>query len=200
MAEKEREMANSKVVLVIEVPLDGNTVASAMAKAVGASPYTEGAGAWESIRNIANFIETQLQGGIMISYADTAVSASTTGTFTGATTAGQTITINGVAFTARASNPAANEFVLSSNVTTQAANLAAAINASTTEGIINTVRATSALGVVTFYSVVPGPVGKNIALSEGLDNFTLADTTLSTGGTQAHNATYQAGVNVPTAS
>jgi len=47
---------------------------------------------------------------------------------------------------------------------------------------------------VTFFSIVPGSVGLNIPMTESLDNFTLADTTLSTGGTQAHNATLSAGL------
>lgn len=194
-------MANSKFTLVVETTLDGATTASEIGTGVGGNPYTTGAGAWDLVNKIGAFLQTQAQGrGLMISYSDTGVSASTTGTFTGAATAADTITINGVVFTARASAPAANEFVLSTNVTTGAANLAAAINASTTAGIINTVRATSAAGVVTFYSVVPGPVGLNIPITEALNNFTLAATTFATGGTQAHNATIQAGINVPTAS
>jgi len=168
---------------------------------VGGSSNTTGAGAWETVRQIARYIEGQAEagGGILIRYADTAVVASTTGTFTGAPTAGDTITVNGVAFTARATVTLANEFAIGSSVTATASNLVTAIQASTTTGVINTVGATSAAGAVTFFSIVPGPVGKNIILSESCNNFTLADTTMSTGGTQAHNATIQAGLNVATA-
>lgn len=193
----------SKLVLVIEVNDDAATVASALAPTgVAGNPFNAGADAWSWVNQLGSWIEgQQLSGrGILISYADTGVSASTTGTFTGAPTAADTITINGVVFTARASGAVADEFNIGSTVTATASALVAAINASTTTGILNTVRATSAAGVVTFYSVVPGPGGKNIPITESLDNFTLAAVTLSTGGTQAHNATIEAGFAVPTAS
>jgi len=193
-------MANSKFVLVVETTQDALTTASEIGTAVGGNPYTTGAGAWQLIDKIAAFIQSQAIGrGLLIRYADTAVSASTTGTFTGAPTAGDTITLNGVAFTARATASLANEFTIGSSVTATASNLVTAIQASTTAGVVNTVGATSAAGVVTFFSIVPGPVGKALVLSESCNNFTLADTTLSTGGTQAHNATIAAGINVATA-
>lgn len=188
-------MASSKFVLVVTSPDDGNTVASMIGTGVGGNPNTVGAGAWDTVRAISDYLVALAQGsGVNIRYYDTAVSASTTGTFTGAATATETITINGVVFTARNSAPAANEFVVSSTVATGAANLAAAVNASTTAGIINVVGATSALGVVTFFSIVPGEGGKNIPITEALSNFTLAATTFSTGGTKAHNATISAGL------
>lgn len=187
---------SSKLMIVLESNNDGATTASELTPTgVGGNPYTSGAGAADWFRNLATWIEAQIVGrGLKAWYSDTAVSASTTGTFTGATTAGQALTLNGVTFTARASAPAANEFVLSSNVTTQAANLAAAINASTSSAIAGVVGATSAAGVITLFSIATGPVGKLIAVSENLDNFTLADTTLSTGGTLAHNAIITTGV------
>lgn len=186
----------SKFILVCTTNVDGASTAAEMATAVAGSAVTAGSGSTEAIASIAQFINDSLIGsGIRIDYADTAVSASTTGTFTGDPLAGDTVTINGVAFTARASGAVANEYNFTAgSVTANAAALAACINASTTAGIINTVSATSALGVITFTSVVPGPVGKNIVLSESTSNFTLADTTMSTGGTQAHNATYSVGV------
>ena len=187
---------STKLILVCEVYQDGPSVAGSIAPTgVSGNPYTTGAGAWDAVRAIATFLDSQAIGsGIKIRYADTAVSASTTGTFTGAPSAAETMSINGVTFTARASGAVANEFNIGSSVTATASNLAAAINASTSSGILNTVSATSALGVVTFSSVVPGPVGKNIPISESLSNFTLADTTFSTGGTQSHSATISAGL------
>lgn len=188
---------SSKFVLVCEVNEDGASVAGEISPTgVAGNPYTAGAGAWEAIRNIANYIENSACSGrgIKITYSDTAVSASTTGTFTGSPSNGETMTVNGVTFTAETSGATGNQFNIGSSVTANAANLAAAINASTTAGVVNTVNATSALGVVTFFSVVPGPGGKNIPMSESLGNFTLAQTTLTTGGTQAHNAVISAGV------
>ncbi len=187
---------SSKFILVVTTNNDGATTAGEIATTgVAGNPNTTGAGAWETVNDIAAFLQSEAQGrGINIRYADTAVSASTTGTFTGAPTAADTITINGVVFTARATPTTVNEFAIGSSTTLTAANLAAAINASTTTGILNTVGATSALGVVTFFSIVPGPVGLNIPITESLDNFTLAAVTFATGGTQSHNATISAGL------
>lgn len=185
----------SKFVLVCNTNNDAATTASEIAPNVASNPGSTGAGAWEAIGSMADFIRTQLLGrGINVVYFDTAVSASTTGTFTDAPTAAQTITINGVTFTARDSGATGNEFNIGSSVTATAANLAAAINASTTAGIIGTVGASSNAGVVTFYAIVPGSAGKNIPISESLDNFTLSDTTFSTGGTQAHSTILSAGL------
>lgn len=186
----------SKFVLVCTTNLDGASTAAEMAAGVAGSPVSAGAGSSEAIASIAQFINEQLiESGIRIDYCDTAVSASTTGTFTGDPSAGETVTVNGVVFTARASGAVANEYnITAGSVTANAAALAASINASITAGIINTVGATSALGVVTFYSIVPGSVGLNIPITEATSNFTVAAATFSTGGTQAHNATFSVGV------
>ncbi len=188
----------SKFVLVCTVPDSGATVAGEIAPStsVPGQSSTTGAGAWDCIQDIGAYLQTKAIGdGIRIDYFDTAVSASTTGTFTGDPTAADTVTINGVAFTARASGAVANEYnFVAGNVTATAAALAACINASTTARIIGTIGASSALGVVTFFSIVPGSVGLPTVLSESTNNFTLADTTLSTGGTQSHSAIIRAGV------
>lgn len=187
---------SSKFVLVCSVNDDGNTVASEIGTGVGSNPNTVGPDAWNTIRRIAEYLQQSALGrGINIDYCDTAVSASTTGTFTGAPSNNETMVINGVTFTAKTAAPlGTNGFLIGASVTATAANLAAAINASTTAGIINTVRASSALGVVTFYSVVPGSVGLNIPITEALSNFTVAAATFSTGGTQAHSVQIPAGV------
>lgn len=188
---------SSKFVLVVTTNNDGGTTAGEIAplSSVPGQSFTTGVGSSAAIVNIARFLESEVNGrGINVVYFDTAVSASTTGTFTGAPTAADTITVNGVVFTARASGAVANEFNIGTSVTATAANLAAAINASTTTGIVGVVGASSAAGVVTFFSIVPGAVGKNIPIVESLGNFTLAAVTFSTGGTQAHNATLSAGL------
>lgn len=185
----------SKFVLVCTTNQDGASTAAEMGAGVAGSFITAGAGSSEAIRAIADFIMDQLVGGgIRIDYTDTAVSASTTGTFTGAPSNSETMVINGVTFTAVTSGATGNQFNIGADVTTTAGNLVTAINASTTAGIINTVSASNVAGVVTFSSVVPGSVGLNIPITEALSNFTLAATTFSTGGTQAHNATYAVGV------
>lgn len=191
-------MASSKFILVITTPNDGSTTAGEIAPStsVPGQSNTTGAGAWDTVQDIAAFLQTQAMGsGINIRYADTAVSASTTGTFTGDPVANDTVTVNGVAFTAKSSGATGNQYNFTAgSVTATAAALAAAINASTTAGIINTVGATSALGVVTFFSIVPGPVGLNIPITESTSNFTVAASTFTTGGTQSHNSTISAGL------
>ncbi len=186
----------SKFVLVVNTNNDANTTASEIGPNISANANTAGAGAWDTIDSIGAFLQTQAMGrGINVVYFDAAVSASTTGTFTGDPTAADTVTVNGVAFTARASGAVANEYnIVTGSVSGNAAALAASINASITAGVIGTVQASSALGVITFSAVVPGSAGKNIPISESTSNFTLADTTFSTGGTQAHTTTLSAGL------
>lgn len=99
-----------------------------------------------------------------------AVKASATITSTGAATAAETFTLCNVVFTAVASGATGNQFNVSGTVATQAANIAAAINASS--DLSGLVTATSALGVVTITAVVPGTVGNGLQLSESLTNVT----------------------------
>lgn len=186
----------SKIALAITFNTDAASVAASIGPNVGTNPHTTGADAWAWVSNLCRFIESECMGrGVSIVYYDTAISASTTGTFTSTTTADQTITVNGVNFTAKSSGATGNQFNIGSTATDCATNLAAAINASTTAGIVGTVGASSAAGVVTFYSLIPGSVGLNIPISESLDNFTLADTTFSTGGTKAHSTIVNAGAS-----
>lgn len=116
-----------------------------------------------------------------------AIQAFGTGTFTGAATAAQTMTIAGVTFTARAvPNEAANEYLVSATVSLEAASLARAINASTTASPL--VFASAALGVVTITAVQPGLTGNFIpTVNVDTSNFTFAQALLSggTNGTEA---------------
>lgn len=190
-------MASSKFVLVVTTANDGNTTAGEIAPStsVPGQSNTTGAGAWQTVDDIAAFLQSEAIGrGINIRYFDTAVSASTTGTFTGSPSNNETITVNGVVFTAKTSGATGNQFNIGASVTANGDNLAAAINASTTAGIINVVSASNVAGVVTFSSVVPGEVGLNTPITEALTNFTLAATTFTTGGTKAHSATISAGL------
>lgn len=116
-----------------------------------------------------------------------AIQATGTGTFTGAATAAQTMTIAGVTFTARAvPNEAANEYLVSATVSLEAASLARAINASTTASPY--VSASASAGVVTITAVQPGITGNFIpTVDVDTANFTFAQALLATGsnGTEA---------------
>lgn len=188
-------MAASKFVLIVTTNNDALTTFSEAAPNGSGGSLTTGAGAWETVQKIGAFLQAESMGrGINIVYFDTAVSASTTGTFTGAPTNNDTITINSVVFTAVTSGAVGNQFNLGTTATQAATNLVNAVNASTTARILNTVGASSIAGVVTFFSIVPGSAGIPTPITESLNNFTLAATTFSTGGTQAHNAVISAGL------
>jgi hypothetical protein len=116
----------------------------------------------------------------LINVAVGGVQATATMTSTGAATAAEIFTIANVVFTARASGATGNEFNVSATVATQAANIAAAINAST--GLTAICTATSALGVVTITSYLPGIIGNGIQFSEGLSNVTITQFTGGTAG------------------
>jgi hypothetical protein len=116
-----------------------------------------------------------------------AVRAVASGTFTDNPTAADTVTINGVAFTARASGAVANEFNLvsgGSNAADAAGNataLAAAINASTTAKIKGVIKATATLGVVDLECLVPGSLGLLCTLAESMGNFTVTGANFTLG-------------------
>ncbi len=101
-------------------------------------------------------------------------------TFTDNPTAADTVTINGVAFTARASGAVANEFNLVSggsaaaDAAGNATALAAAINASTTAKIKGVIKATATLGVVDLECLVPGALGLLCTLTESMGNMTVS--------------------------
>lgn len=144
----------------------------------------------QSKLNLANWF----QGMSMGTYPDAtavelntgAVKASGTGTFTGAATADQTMTIAGVTFTAKASpDEDADEYLVSATVALAAASLARAINNST--GCVGIVTAESNSGVVTITAAVPGTIGNVIPTADvDTSNFTFAQTVLANGsnGTQ----------------
>ena len=91
---------------------------------------------------------------------------------TGGSANNETCSICGVTFTAKTSGATGNQFNISATAATQAANMAAAINASASlSGIVT---ASALLGVVTITAVVPGTIGNGLALSAG----TLANVTL----------------------
>jgi phage tail sheath gpL-like len=100
-----------------------------------------------------------------LSIVTTAVQA--TGTITLSSLANNdTITVNGVVYTAKTSGASGlNQFNLGASDTTAAANFVAKLNADTSTSITDVVTATSALAVITFTSVVPGNVGNAITIA-----------------------------------
>lgn len=152
---------------------------------------------FEMIQNLSDYLDG-IKGGLHNSNLRVrtgVVTASLAGTFTGAPTAAQTATINGVVFTARASGAGANEFNIGVSVTATALNFANAVNASVTAGVAGVVTAVPLAGVVTIYSDVPGPAGNGYTVAENMDNFTWAGAaTKLASGTEVSNVLYGFGL------
>lgn len=123
-----------------------------------------------------------------------AVHASQTYTFSAAPAAADTYVVNGVTFTARASAPAANEFIIGTSKTTAACALAAVINGSASAGAkqvfavsqgdyatgtatLSTVVATNAVtlaGVTFTYTATPSATSETDVLVTGGDTVAAA--------------------------
>lgn len=181
----------AKLILEIETDLDSTQTQELLSKDTGA-PHV-------FVNSLINFLEGVVSGqySAAINCKLGAAAASKTGTFTGVSTANDTITINGVAFTAKTSGASGNQWNITASATLEAAAVAAAINASATAGIADVVYAEAASGVLTIKSKQAGKVGNAIVLSESCNNFTWAATAL-TGGTQATNKSYVLGKPVST--
>ena len=124
-------------------------------------------------------------------YADVASAGlvAATGTATLASVvATDKLTINGVDFTAVASGATGNQFNVGVDDTATAANLAAAVNASTTSLVQGYVTATSAAAVVTVTAMMPGLCGNTQTLAQTGGHITLSASRL-TGGTGGNSTT-----------
>lgn len=97
------------------------------------------------------------------------VYASGTITFSGTGAANDTILINGVTFTAKASGATGNEWNVGASAALSAAACAAAINASATALVNTTVTAAADSGVVTITAKVAGYMGNAVTIAEGVD-------------------------------
>lgn len=175
--------------LVIDTDLDATQLADALRLSGAAIDGNR------DLQALANFLAGNAGGGkgLNVRVVKNAVRASLAGTFTGDPTAGQALTINGVAFTARASGAVANEF----NIVTgaNAAPLAAAINASTSAKIAGQVYAVATSAqVITVYALVPGTGGNLFTMTENMDNYSNAGAaTALSGGTEDAEVVINAG-------
>jgi phage tail sheath gpL-like len=98
-----------------------------------------------------------------------AVQATGTITFSGTGAANDTVLINGVTFTGKASGATGNEWNVGASATLSAAALADAINASASTIVTDNVTASAALGVITFTANRPGTLGNCVTIAEGVD-------------------------------
>ena len=140
--------------------------------------------------SLASFIAAATSGTFSASLSAKvgAVPATATIVSTGSATNNETITICNVVFTAKTSGATGNQFNVSGTPATQAANIAAAVNASTNLSGIVTASANS--GTVTLTAVVPGKASNGLALTEALTNVTV---TAFTGGSDGTSYSYDLG-------
>ena len=136
-------------------------------------------------------------GNICSSLSSSALVAAT-GTVTAASVqAGDTVTINGVVFTATTSAAGANEFNIGASDTTCAAAIVTAINASTTALIQGFISPSSLLGVVTLTAIPAGVVGNAYTLASSNGSrlaVSAARLAGGTGGQGSTTTTYSYGV------
>lgn len=112
------------------------------------------------------------------------IQATATITSTGSAVNNETMLLANVTLTAKTSGAVAanGEFNISGTVATQAANIAAAINA--VPGLSGICQATSTLGVVTVTAVQPGKSGNGLQISEALTNVTVTQFASGSDGSQ----------------
>jgi phage tail sheath gpL-like len=169
----------------------------------GSADISEQIGVSDSSNRMLQIVKLQnwlngLAGGAKkasLAVGTSAVQASGTITFSDTGAADDTVLINGVTFTAKASGATGNEWNVGASATLSAAALAAAINASVTALVSGYVTASADSGVVTITAVRPGTLGNCITIAEGVDAG--ADMAVSgarlTGGTEGTEKTFYFG-------
>lgn len=143
----------------------------------------------DQVSRVAQFLEgVAIRGGNVLVETGP-VRASKRGTFSGGVpTANDTITINGVAFTAKDSGAGANEFNIGASAAATCTNFVAAVNASTSGKIKGTVFAVdNGDATVDLYATDPGQGGNLFTIAESMTNFAWAGgATALSGGTNTN--------------
>jgi len=153
---------------------------------------------FETLHEVENFL-SQIAGGTRRASFTTQVTsgdqvyATGTFTFTGHSTASDTVTVGGVTFTAESSGATGNQWNVGTTATQTATNLAAAINGSATAAVKGSVTATSAAGVVTIKAIFPGNLGNFFTIAKGTDSGSVCTASGSTLASGAQPATINAG-------
>lgn len=196
---KSGRQALRKVIRHLEGVLGGSVQASHLViEADGAQPLA--AQAVVTCASVAD-ADTVTPG----SQAVTAAQKRATGTITFGTSVdnNDTITINGVVFTAKDASPVAANLEFQNNATaaTVAENFLVLLNATTNAGISGIVAGRRSGAVVTVYAVTQGTAGNSITLasSDGTD-LAVSGATLANGAAVANNAFDWAGSDTTTAS
>jgi hypothetical protein len=130
--------------------------------------YQLGAGKFEGLNGLSTCFRS-IEGGLNSGTVEASVGAVAADGYvrvaTGGSVAGQAMTLCNISLTARASNPATNEFVVSATAATQATNMANAINASA--DFAGKVIAEVSGADVLLFAVVPGAAGNGLQVAAG---------------------------------
>lgn len=117
--------------------------------------------AWRLLKLFKEFASGIRNGSIDVQVSNpSAVSATGLATLTGVQI-GDILMINGIAFTAVASGATGNQFNIGGSDAITATNLAAAIVASATPGMVGIIASTASTNVVTVTTIVPGAFGND---------------------------------------
>jgi phage tail sheath gpL-like len=142
-----------------------------------------------SVQSLANYLQAALSGAkrgvdIDIHANDGEVSTAATGTITSAAAAAaDTVTINGVTFTASSTPSGESEWEIDGDDTADAAALVAKINAHSNALISGVVTASNVAGVITLTAVQKGRTGNCITLASSNGTRLAVSAARLTGGT-----------------
>lgn len=142
-----------------------NRSATDLGGSVGRADSTNPKGFLADLLNYITGIGSMTAGSIKMSSVSTSALAQSSATITFASVSNNdTITINGVVFTAKTSGPTGNQFLVGVSNTADAAAFAVALNASTTSGI-EIVTASASTGVATLVCDHFGVAGNAVTIA-----------------------------------
>lgn len=174
-------MSTSRIVMTIDTNLPVGTLRNILADSAS-RPLEEASKVENFFRGLkAGARAAIVNSGAADSGGVDALSASQTATFSTFATALDTVTINGVVLTAVASGATNNQWNITASASGDAANLAAAINASTSANLSGVVHASSLAGVVTVTCNIPGVIGNVLTISKSSTAITLGGALLAGG-------------------
>lgn len=133
-----------------------------------------------TLAGIANIIDAVMGGRYDLTTGELVVGVSAIGyvNFTGAPSNDNTVTINGVVFTAKTSGATGDQFNIGSQPSDSVANLVAAVNDSTSNGIKDVITAEASGNSVALVANIPGKAGLGYTLIDNLANATVTAFTL----------------------
>lgn len=168
-------------------------VTDSNASILGALNLVEGDPAL-NITKVAQYLAGQVGGrGVNVDVSQAAVAASAVITLSGLPVADETLTVNGVTFTAKAIGAAGDQFNIGVSAAATATNLATAISNSVTSGIAGVVSAAAVGGVVTLTADTAGSAGNSLTPNtESMTN--CAITSQWAGGSNSYALTIAAGL------